>query len=91
MQKSRARASEIHISQPVPSMSLSLVLNYCYTALHFLFSGGFYSDTVGYVAESCKKCPNGSFVPYHKTPGTRYQDCTSCPLGKLTNHSILFI
>ena len=45
--------------------------------------GGFYSDSVGYVAKSCKRCPNGSFVEFHKTPGKRQQDCKSCPLGKL--------
>jgi len=45
--------------------------------------GGFYSDSVGYVAKSCKRCPNGSFVAFHKTPGKQQQDCKSCPLGKL--------
>ena len=45
------------------------------------FSGGFYSDDIGYVAKSCKKCPNGSFVHFDKTPGTRKQDCKSCPEG----------
>lgn len=48
------------------------------------FSGGFYSDDVGYVATSCKRCPNGSFVPFDKTPGTRKQDCKSCPEGRQT-------
>ena len=51
---------------------------YCWT----YFLGGFYSDDVGYVATNCKKCPNGSFVSYEKTPGTRPQDCRACPLGK---------
>ncbi len=46
------------------------------------FLGGFYSDDVGYVAKSCKKCPNGSFVSIDKAPGTRKQDCKSCPEGK---------
>ena len=45
------------------------------------FSGGFYSDDAGYVGESCKKCPNGSFVSFDKAPGTRKQDCKSCPEG----------
>ena len=48
-----------------------------------LFTGGFYSDNVGHVAENCKMCPNGSFVAYDKAPGTRAQDCKSCPHGKL--------
>ena len=45
-------------------------------------SGGFYSDDVGYVSTSCKKCPNGSFVEFDKAPGKQLQDCKSCPLGK---------
>ncbi|XP_078377854.1 uncharacterized protein LOC144661006 [Oculina patagonica] len=47
--------------------------------------GGFYSDDVGYVGKSCKKCPNGSFVPFNKAPGTRKQDCKSCPEGTETD------
>ncbi|XP_078375842.1 uncharacterized protein LOC144659297 [Oculina patagonica] len=47
--------------------------------------GGFYSDDVGYVAKSCKKCPNGSFVSIDKAPGTRKQDCKSCPEGTETD------
>ncbi|XP_078377181.1 uncharacterized protein LOC144660438 [Oculina patagonica] len=43
--------------------------------------GGFYSDDVGYVGRSCKKCPNGSFVSFDTAPGTRTQDCKSCPEG----------
>ena len=43
--------------------------------------GGFYSDDVGHVAPSCKKCPNGSFVHFEEAPGTRAQDCKSCPRG----------
>jgi len=45
------------------------------------FAGGFYSDDVGYVGESCKKCPNGSFVKFEKAPGTSKEDCKSCPEG----------
>lgn len=53
-----------------------------YNGIVFLFSGGFYSDNVGYVETSCKKCPNGSFVHFDKTPGTQVQDCKSCPGGE---------
>lgn len=53
-------------------------------------SGGFYSDDIGYVAKSCKKCPNGSFVAFDKAPGTRKQDCKSCPEGKITIPFLLF-
>ena len=44
--------------------------------------GGFYSDAVGHVAESCKRCPTGSFVSFDAAPGTQKQDCKSCPEGK---------
>ncbi|XP_078370511.1 uncharacterized protein LOC144654286 [Oculina patagonica] len=47
--------------------------------------GGFYSDDVGYVAKSCKECPNGSFVHFDEAPGTRPQDCKSCPEGTETD------
>ena len=44
-------------------------------------TGGFYSDDVGFVGDSCKTCPNGSFVQFDKTPGTSKEDCKSCPEG----------
>ena len=44
-------------------------------------TGGFYSDDVGYVGASCKKCPDGSFVQFDKAPGTSKEDCKSCPEG----------
>ncbi|XP_078343257.1 uncharacterized protein LOC144628993 [Oculina patagonica] len=47
--------------------------------------GGFYSDDVGHVAPSCKKCPDGSFVHFDKAPGTQAQDCKSCPRGTETD------
>ncbi|XP_078378231.1 uncharacterized protein LOC144661375 isoform X1 [Oculina patagonica] len=47
--------------------------------------GGFYSDDVGFVGKGCKKCPTGSYVPFDKTPGTRKQDCKSCPEGTETD------
>ena len=50
--------------------------------LSFHFAGGFYSDSVGHVAKSCKMCPNGSFVSIDNAPGKRPQDCKSCPEGK---------
>ncbi len=53
------------------------------------FSGGFYSDTVGYLGKTCKRCPNGSFVAYEKTPGKHHRDCKSCPLGKDSNQGRL--
>lgn len=45
-------------------------------------AGGFYSDDVGLVSTSCKRCPNGSFVTLNKAPGKQAQDCKTCPLGK---------
>ncbi|XP_078343260.1 cysteine repeat modular protein A-like [Oculina patagonica] len=47
--------------------------------------GGFFSDEVGYVGPSCKKCPNGSFVHFEKAPGTQSQDCKACPRGTETD------
>ena len=52
----------------------------------FLFIGGFYSDSLGYVAEGCKKCPNGSYVSLDKTPGKSVLDCKACPEGKQSTH-----
>lgn len=45
-------------------------------------TGGFFSDTEGYVNDSCKMCPNGTFVPYDIAPGTSARDCKACPQGK---------
>lgn len=42
--------------------------------------GGFYSDTLAYVAEGCKKCPNGSYIAFDKKPGKSILDCKPCPL-----------
>ena len=84
---------KLHSLQAVPYSDSSLArvsrpINYakkgCLQYKNFKvipFLGGFYSDDVGYAARSCKKCPNGSFVQYEKTPGTRYQDCKTCPEG----------
>ena len=47
-----------------------------------MFLGGFYSDEPAYVAEDCKKCPNGFYVPYDQTPGKSVLDCKTCPQGK---------
>lgn len=58
-------------------------LTFCQLFLDFnFFPGGFYSDTLGYVAEGCKKCPKGSYVAYDKRPGKSVLDCKACPLGK---------
>ena len=60
---------EIYCGQKVNFSSLIVVL------------GGFYSDKVGHVSTSCKKCPNGSFVSLEKAPGKRAEDCKACPQG----------
>ncbi len=52
----------------------------------FLFIGGFYSDTLGYVAQGCKRCPNGSYVLFDKTPGKSVLDCKACPEGNQTTY-----
>ena len=62
--------------------------SFCFSFVLFRFgfffhsSGGYYSDDLGYVGISCKRCPNGSFVAFDKAPGKQTQDCKSCPLGK---------
>ncbi|KAL9952993.1 hypothetical protein ACROYT_G040334 [Oculina patagonica] len=47
--------------------------------------GGFYSDTLGYVAQGCKRCPNGSYVSFDRTPGKSVLDCKACPQGTETD------
>ena len=44
-------------------------------------SGGYYSDAAAFVADSCRKCPNGTFVHKNKTPGKNSFDCGPCPQG----------
>ena len=39
------------------------------------------SDSVGYVATECQKCPIGAFVSLEKQPGTRAKHCRACPRG----------
>ena len=41
---------------------------------------------LGYVAHGCKKCPNGSYVSFDKTPGKSVLDCKACPEGKQSTH-----
>ena len=80
---------ELHCTYYYIDLSLKLMfsLKLNVKLLRDLFSlGGFYSDDVAYVGETCKKCPNGSFVAFDKAPGTQAQDCKSCPLGKKRNH-----
>ncbi|CAH3195980.1 unnamed protein product [Porites evermanni] len=45
-------------------------------------AGGFYSDTIAFVNDSCLRCPNGTFVPYTKAPGKSARECVACPQGK---------
>ncbi|CAH3031156.1 unnamed protein product [Pocillopora meandrina] len=47
--------------------------------------GGFFSDTLAYVSDQCKRCPNGTFVSLDKKPGRRALDCVACPQGTDTN------
>ena len=49
--------------------------------LHFLI-GGFYSDTIAFVNDSCLRCPNGTFVPYNMAPGKSARECIACPQGR---------
>ena len=69
---------------------LSLLRLFLLSTICCFFSGGFYSDVVGYVGLSCKKCPSGSFVHFDKAPGTQAQDCKSCPQGIISNFNNFF-
>ncbi|XP_068723830.1 uncharacterized protein [Montipora capricornis] len=48
-------------------------------------AGGYYSDTAAFVADSCRKCPNGTFVHKNKAPGKNSFDCGACPQGTEAN------
>ncbi|KAL9978289.1 hypothetical protein ACROYT_G015788 [Oculina patagonica] len=47
--------------------------------------GGYYSDTLAYVSDQCRKCPNGTFVSLDNRPGKRASDCVACPQGTDTD------
>ncbi|XP_068749385.1 uncharacterized protein [Montipora capricornis] len=44
-------------------------------------AGGYYTDTPAFVSDSCKRCPNGTFVHFNKAPGKSYFDCSACSQG----------
>lgn len=48
------------------------------------FSGGFYSDSVANVEDSCFLCNKGTYVSPEKAPGTDVLECTVCPTGKMS-------
>ena len=56
-----------------------MILSICST-------GGYYSDTPAFVSDSCKRCPNGTFVHINKAPGKSYFDCSNCPQGKILEY-----
>ena len=56
------------------SRKSTMILSICST-------GGYYSDTPAFVSDSCKRCPNGTFVHKNKAPGKSYFDCSSCSQG----------
>lgn len=56
----------------------------------FSVLGGFYSDTEAFVNGSCRKCPNGTFVPLEKAPGKKKGDCIACPQGIIIKHGRMF-
>ena len=55
-----------------------------YNPLIILISptGGYYSDSLAFVSDSCKRCPNGSFVHLNDAPGKSHFDCKACPTGE---------
>ncbi|CAH3198875.1 unnamed protein product, partial [Porites evermanni] len=42
-------------------------------------AGGFYSDQLAFVNDSCLHCKNGTFVHYNNAPGKSPFDCKTCP------------
>ncbi|CAH3118332.1 unnamed protein product, partial [Porites lobata] len=42
-------------------------------------AGGFYSDQLAFVNDSCLHCKNGTFVHYNNAPGKSPFDCKACP------------
>ena len=70
LSRPRSQFFTIRTSQPANNIYLFLI-----------FAGGFYSDTAAYVAEGCKRCPNGSYVSFHKAPGKSVLGCKACPEG----------
>ncbi|XP_073254412.1 uncharacterized protein [Porites lutea] len=47
-------------------------------------AGGFYSDQLAFVNDSCLHCKNGTFVHYNNAPGKSPFDCKTCPDGTET-------
>ena len=45
-------------------------------------TGGYYSDSLAFVSDSCKRCPDGSFVHLSHAPGKSHFDCKACPTGE---------
>ena len=76
------RSQVVHFFCSYRILTSSYHFNHNIMYLFCFLSGGFYSDDVGYVSTSCKKCPNGSFVALDKAPGKQVQDCKTCPLGR---------
>ncbi|XP_067048531.1 uncharacterized protein [Acropora muricata] len=50
-------------------------------AIIAVFKGGYYSDSLAFVSDSCKRCPDGSFVRLSDAPGKSHFDCKACPTG----------
>ena len=48
----------------------------------FLPIGGYYSDSLAFMNDGCKRCPNGTFVHLNNAPGKSHFDCKSCPTGE---------
>ena len=45
-------------------------------------TGGYYSDSLAFASDSCKRCPDGSFVHLSDAPGKSHFDCKACPRGE---------
>ena len=55
----------------------------------FLLPGGFYTDQLAFVNDSCLHCENGTFVHYNNAPGKSPIDCRACPQGDYLKSPLL--
>ena len=56
----------------------------------FHSAGGYFSDSLAFVSKNgCSRCPNGTYVPLDKRPGTHALNCTACPQGNDTPRVLL--
>ena len=58
----------------------------CNSQIFISPTGGYYSDSLAFVSDSCKRCQDGSFVHLSDAPGKSHFDCKACPSGELLDY-----